>query len=63
MNSSFIFHKSVFLSYMFMALLILSCEETKNVEEVPTPTPPIVIEPEVFPGLGYDGPYLSLIHI
>ncbi len=57
MNSSFIFHKSVFISYMFMALLILSCEETKNVEEAPTPTPPIVIEPEVFPGLGYDGPY------
>ena len=57
MNSLFLLHKSIIPTYVFLALLILSCEETKNIEEASTPSPPIIIEPEVFPALGHDGPY------
>ena len=57
MNSLFLLHKSIIPSFVFLALLILSCEETKNIEEASTPSPPIIIEPEVFPALGHDGPY------
>ena len=57
MNSLFLLHKSIIPSFVFLALFILSCEETKNIEEASTPSPPIIIEPEVFPALGHDGPY------
>ena len=57
MNLSTVFKKRSIYKLMFSVFLIASCEEAKNIEEASTPTPPIIVEPEIFPELGYDGPY------
>jgi len=57
MNLFIAFKKSITTSLPLLAFLIFSCEEDKNIEETSTPTPPIIVEPEVFPNLGHDGPY------
>ena len=42
----------------FLAAIFLSCED-EPVENQSNPVqPPIIIEPEVFPDLGHDGPYI-----
>ena len=39
------------------AFLLFSCED-EPVKNQPTPIqPPIIVEPEIFPELGHDGPY------
>ena len=57
MNLLAIFKKLITPWLVFIAFSISGCEESTGAEEVSTTTPPIIVEPEVFPQLGHDGPY------
>ena len=46
------------LKLILLSFLILSCEEDREPVNTPSPIPPITVEPEVFPDLGHDGPYI-----
>ena len=45
------------LNLLLLSAIIVSCEEGREYEEVVPSTPPTIVEPEVFPELGHDGPY------
>ena len=53
----FILKKIPSLNLLLLSAIILSCEEEREYEETVATTPPIIVEPEVFPELGHDGPY------
>ena len=57
MNKSFKLFKVVYIFLFLVSFLIISCEEKKNEDQPATVQPPIIVEPEVFPALGHDGPY------